>query len=314
MAKDLCSSSMPNGGAPECDRSRGIPRYVIISSKKFTKAEYASLLLFKNAFKAAALKSRDESDKLIVLPIALNVEKATEAKKTGTLNQGKSEILMEGIPAFNLQVKMSYRQSQILRSLNGLDLRIFVVDHVKAFWGELNDAEDLQGNQAQVYISGDDFTDGQSIKTVEISVSFTDVEAFKSAGAYLDLNFNVADYGRLKDVTLYEKIAAAANVINISGMIKTGKAGGGLDIYEDYKAAMAIGGNWTAKNLQTGLAMTITSVAQNAGGYWVFTLDATQWGALQSADQVEIKWAAPSVLDAANVTGVESVALVISKP
>lgn len=314
MATDLCSVNLPNAGVPECDKSRGIPRYLIVGAKEFTAGEYATIAAFKAALKAATLVSRNTSGKLIVLPLAANVEKATPDNATGTLNQGFTEVLREGFPSWNLGVQISNNHAQKLRPLNGQDVRVFVVDHNLNVWGTLTDTPGFKGEAAKIFVGGDDFTDGQSSKTVLINVAYTDVEEFKSSSRYFTIDFSVAAYGKLKDVELTEAIAASSNVFRITGKIKTGKVGVLLDVYTNYSTAMANTARWTAINTATGAAFTITSVAVNAGGYWTVTLDSTAWTALASLDSVTLNFAAPSVLDAASVTGIEGVSIVLVKP
>lgn len=314
MALDLCAVNMPNAGSPNCDKSRGIPRYIIVGSKEFEPADYATVAAFKAAFKAATLVGRNQSGKLIVLPVIADVQKKTSDNQTGTLNQGFTEVLREGFPSFDGGVQISNKHAQKLRPINGQDVKVSVVDHNLNYWGTyVSDSGNFRGESAKVFIGGDDWSDGQNSKTILINVAYTDVEEFKGSSAYMTIDFSVKDYGQLKDVDL-TLVSSASNVHNITGKISTGKVGYKLDIYDDYAAAMANVARWTAVNTATGAAFTITSVAQNAGGYWVVTLDSTAWTALSSGDKVTINFAAPSVLDAAGATGIEGVELIVEKP
>lgn len=311
---DLCSLLQPNAGAPECDKSRGIPRYLVIGNAAFLAANVASSATFKAAFKSACLKGRDESGKLIVLPIVMNVENQTEGNQEGTLNQGFKEVLREGAPAFLFGVRISNKHAQNLRALNKQEVKVFTVDDARLMWGTLTGTPSFEGEKAILFVGGDNFTDGQSSKMIAIGVSFTDVEGFKGSSVYQPIDFNVSDFGRLKDVYITEAAASAANVFKLTGKIKTGQFNKTLDVYADYAATMAAVNKWKAKNVATGAAFTITSVAVNAAGYWTVTLDTTAWTALTAGDQVEINFETPSVLDAAGVTGIEGVSLIVTKP
>lgn len=314
MSLTLCSSNLPNAGAPLCDKSRGIPRYLVIGDKEFLPADYVSIAAFKAAFKAATLLARGTAGKLIVLPLTVDVANKTAADKTGTLNQGFTEVLLEGFPAFDLGVQISNRHAQILRGLNGQNVNGFIFDQNFNGWGTMTATPGWRGEAMKLFVPGDNFTDGQSSKVVAINVAFTNVVEFKNSSRYFTVDFNVGDYGNLKDVDLTIAVASVANVHNITGKIKTGAINKLLDIYLDYSTALANAARWTCVNNQTGAAFTITSVATNAGGYWVVTLDSTAWTALGSGDSVTLNYAAPSVLDAAGATGIEGVAIVLTKP
>ncbi len=314
MPLDLCSQNLPNAGAPNCDKSRGIPRFLIIGDASFDSTAYASQVAFKAAFKSACLTARGTTGKLIVLPIIADVENKTGDNTTGSLNQGFTEVLREGFPAFDYGVQISNRHAQILRPLNGQDLKVFTVDHNLNIWGTYTSDAKFRGESAKIFVGGDNFTDGQSSKTVKINVSYTDVEEFKASSRYFTIDFAASDYGRLKDVQLYEKAAAASNVFKISGKISTGKVGYYLDIYLDYSAVIANIARWVATNKATGAAFTITSVAVNAAGYWTVTLDSTAWTALTTGDIVVLNFAGPSVLDAAGATGIEGLSIELVKP
>jgi hypothetical protein len=313
MALDLCSSNMPNAGVPLCDKSRGIPRYLIIGDYEFTTGDVVSIAAFKAAFAVQCLVSRNGSGKLIVLPLVTDVQNQTGDNQTGTLNQGFTEVLREGFPAFQLGVQISNNHAQQLRPLNNTDVKVFVVDHNLNVWGAITPAGKFRGESGRLFIGGDNFTDGQNSKTIPIYLSYTDIEEFKASSRYFTIDFSVKDYGQLRDGVL-TLVSSTTNVHNITLKFKTGKIGLSLDAYPDYATALANAARWVAKNTATGAAFTITSVATNAAGYWVVTLDSTMWTALASLASVTLNLAAPSVLDAAGATKLEGVEIILTKP
>jgi hypothetical protein len=314
MSLNLCSFNLPNAGVPQCDKNMGIPRYMIVGDYQFTTANFASIVAWKAAFAAQCLVGRNTSGKLIVLPIIANVENTTGDNLSGTLNQGFTEILREGFPSFNFGVQISNNHIQKFRALNNSDIKVFIVDNALNVWGVVTSAGKFQGFSSRIFAGGDNFTDGQSSKIQVFNWSSTDAEEFKSSSRYFSIDFSVADYGKLKDVDLTQAIASVANVHNITGKLRTGKIGYLLDVYADFSTALANVARWTCINNQTGAAHTITSVVVNAGGYWVVTLDSTMWTALASGESVSLNWAAPSVIDPVGATGVEGVAIVLTKP
>jgi hypothetical protein len=310
---NLCGVTLPNSGAPLCDKEMGIPQYLIVGDKSFDDTETASSEVFKTALKAAGLTSRNTSGKLIVLPLAQDVQNRTGENTTGTLNQGFTEVLRQGLPAFDLGVKVSTNHAQKFVALNGQELQVFVVDNNQNVWGAIDADDNFVGFTSKIFAGGDNFTDGQNSKTQLISWSILDIVQFKTAARYMPIDFSVKSYGILKDVYLEEAAANATNVFKITGKIPTGRVHQKLDVYEDFSTAMANAARWICKNLQTGATITITGVAVNAAGYWDVTIDSATYTALTVGDKFSLEWAGPSTLDAANVKGVESVLVICEK-
>jgi hypothetical protein len=314
MALDLCAYNLPNGGAPACDKTMGIPRYLIVGDGEFSSAQYATIAAFKTQLKAGTLVARGGAGKLIVLPIIADVQNKTGENTTGTLNQGFSEVIRQGFPAFDFGVQISNNHAQKFTALNNQDIKVFIVDNNLNVWGVETSTGNFRGFSSRIFVGGDNFTDGQGSKVILISWSSTDVEEFKISSRYFTIDFSVADYGKLKDVILFEKAAQASNVIKVSGKIKTGKVGYYLDIYADYSTGLGSAARWEATNTATGAAVTLTSVAVNAAGYWDVTVDSTTWTALASGASITLKLKGPSVLDAAGVTGIEGIEVIVTKP
>lgn len=314
MALNLCGVNLPNSGAALCDKEMGIPQFLIAGDKGFDNTETLTSAAFKAALKAAGLVARNTSGKLITLPLAQDVQNRTGDNVTGTLNQGFTEVIRQGLPAFDLGVKISNKHSQLFTPLNNQDLSIFVVDHNLNVWGAIDDNNKFVGFSSKLFSGGDNFTDGQNSKTQLISWSITDIVQFKTAARYMPIDFSVKSYGVLKDVYLEEAAANASNVFKVTGKIRTGRVHLDLDVYADYSTAMANAARWTLINATTGASITLTSVAANAAGYWDVTIDSTAYTALGSGAKMILSWAAPATLDAANVTGVESVSVILTKP
>jgi hypothetical protein len=149
-----------------------------------------------------------------------------------------------------------------------------------------------------------------------MTISASDPEEFAQSRYFVLPNTFVAtDYGVLLDVELYSKVAPSSNVFKIDGLVQTGEVKNSQSAYTNFGATLAVGSLWYAKNTVTGAAITITSVVVDAvNGCYTVTLDSTQFTALASGTVIEIGLNAPTVLDAANVTGVEGVAMTYTKP
>jgi hypothetical protein len=109
-------------------------------------------------------------------------------------------------------------------------------------------------------------------------------------------------YG-LQDVTLSGAAAVTASNYNVTAKTKSV----GTNLGDLYPAALAAAGMWIAKNGTTGAAVTITGVTYDSvNKYFVIDTDAADPDYPTAGQKMSITLAAPSVLDAAGITGYES--------
>jgi hypothetical protein len=87
-----------------------------------------------------------------------------------------------------------------------------------------------------------------------------------------------------------------------------------LDIYDDYGALLAplTFTAFTGANFTTALPITSVAVDATLKALTV-TFDVTTYNALAAGTKIKLVAPIPSVLDAANVTGIEILSLVITK-
>ena len=129
------------------------------------------------------------------------------------------------------------------------------------------------------------------------------------------VDFSTTDLDGLVDATV-EASGAVSGTTKFTVKVKTAQLNGAIDLYDNYKAQLAAPGVWSAKTgvgFATDLAITGV-VANDSDKTWSVTFDAVPYGALASAEQIQVSLAAPSVLNAANVPGIESIPVVITKP
>ncbi|MGL6149134.1 MAG: hypothetical protein ACRC1V_11825, partial [Plesiomonas sp.] len=160
--------------------------------------------------------------------------------------------------------------------------------------------------------AGDDQLNGIG----NITVTMIDLYECKEGRYYVSPGKSLpATTTSMLDVQLYEKGAAASNALKVSARIDVGEAGKVVDLYTDYATTLFSTANlWYAKNVATGAAVTITSIASNAAGYGVLTLDSTTHGALASGAKVEIGTVLPPALKSGGVMGIETVSFIYTKP
>lgn len=310
MAQEFCINTGGNTGAPNCDRTRGIPRFPVLGRKEFTPADMAD---FEAAYDAAVNAPMSDPNKLFPFPIIQDAANNATDNKKGTLGLGYTTTLLEGKPAYTWKVVIGQCQFKALRKFNGYKGPMFVPDVTNTFWGALKPNGNFVGyDVADFFVSGNDFGTGSDPVTATISVSLADAVQFNDFAAWIDTNdFNISDYKGLQDVQIVSLAAPTVSAFKLGGTF----ACSSVNAYDAYADALAVVGAWTAKSGNT--ALTITSVAKDAVlGGWTVTVDATAFGALASGAKVVINLASPAVLSALTtpVVGIEGVAYTYTKP
>lgn len=308
MALNLCGTVGQNTGPIKCDPKKGRPVTVAIGGKEFSAEEYATAAAFKAAFKAATKLANGTSGKLYGLPEFVGITNKTEANKEGNLGTfGPKVVLIEGKPGYEFDLAIGTVLEKRLRALNGQTIPVFVFDDAKQAWGWLNEDEKLVGYDCVLFCTPKPFEDGATPQVTKFTVSFISAGQFGDDCAYVPTTMSQKDFVGLKDVELVKK-SQVDNVGHVSVKIITSQAGNNLNIYDDYKALLTGAGkaNWKA-TLPDGTNGTITSVSgDDTAKDFIVTLDATEWAALSTNDIVTVNLQSPTVLDAANVTGIES--------
>jgi len=309
MSLNLCANVGANTGAIDCDVKRGRPVTIGISGATFTTTQTATPTAFKAAIKTACKIATGASGKFFGLPENVGITNKTDAPKEGILGTyGPKVYLIEGKPAYEFDLPVGIQLEKKLRAFNGKQVPVFIFDDQKYWWGRVDSAGNFAGYTAVLFCIPKPFEDANTPQVTKFLVSLVNASEFGDSGAYVPAtNMAVADVAGLKDVNLSFQAPQTTNVGKIFVKIATSQHGVDLNIYDDYSALLVVG-MWVATNAQTGAAFTITSVAVDAvNKCFTFTLDTTAFTALTSGQAVNVNLAAPSVLDAANITGIESV-------
>lgn len=313
----LCASvNAPNTAGVNCDKSMKKLKYLIKTDKEFSSSDYATTAAFIAAVRAAGLLARNDANKLFTFPLILDLQDNSTQNTTGSLGDGAVEVLQEGAPGFTGGFKATGVQVQNLRTLaNGGAARYLAIDEDNVCWGYRTAAGKFIGLKLDIFVNSDRFRAQGAVKQQTMSISASDPNEFaQSRYIALPSTFVATDYGTLLDVQLYSKVAPSSNVFKVDGLVNTGEVKNSQSAYTNFGAAL-VAACWYAKNVATGAAIAITSVAVDAVNLcYTVTLDATAWGALASLAVVEIGWNAPTVLDANNVTGVEGLSYTVIKP
>jgi len=282
-----------------------------------TPTEQLTLASRKAAFLEDSKLSKEDADKFFLLPLFLNKENKKEANQEQTLSNGLKFVTREGLPAWRFSFVTSQAQMKQLRKFNNTIVLVVMQDDKKRVWGSADSDGNLIGRQAQLFFEGLDFVDDASTSGMGyVSVAFIDAIENYDDAAFVETDFNFQTVLKaLLDVTLYEKAAATANALKVAGKVDVANLPEPLQVFEEYKTTLFnTGALWTATNLTSGASVTITSMAQNAAGYGVLTLDNTQWTAAASGTKFLIETVDPPALDAGGVVGIETVGFIYTKP
>jgi hypothetical protein len=317
-AQTLCASvSSPNAGGASCDKSMKKWKYLLKTEREFTPSEYASAALFIAAIRAAGLLARTDANKLFTFPIILNLDDNSTQNTTGNLGDGPIEVIQEGAFGATGGFKAGSRQVQNLRTLaNGNSARYLAVDEDNVVWGYKKASGNYVGIKLDVFVNSDRPRFQGAVKGQTMTISASDPTEFANS-RYLELtsSFVATDYGYLSDVQLYNKVAPSSNVFKIDALTQTAQVKETLGLQANFGATLASTSLWTCRNVTTGAAITLTSVAQDTGnGCYTVTVDSTAFGLLGSGALIEFNLAAPTALDAANVTGIEGLSFQYAKP
>jgi hypothetical protein len=124
MSLSLCGNSVNNTGGIACDKSRGVGKKLFIFNGSIVEADYATELALMTKLIANSKLSKDESDKVFVIPEVQEITDASEANTEGTLGLGFKATLREGRPAYTVKMFAGSDELKRLRSFNNQTVRI----------------------------------------------------------------------------------------------------------------------------------------------------------------------------------------------
>lgn len=306
MSFSLCSTTLGNTGAILCDVSPGIPKKISVwnGSKALTAIAGS---LFQPFLEASSKKSKLDSDKLFVFPTIEDVADKSESNKEGSLNQGFKTILVEGKPGYEFKVFAGASLVPQLRKFNNQTVRVLTLDVNSRVWGTKSGAN-FVGAQAKIFVTGLKFATGQNVEegVVTISVIYLDSAELNDDATFGEVDSFSGVVGLL-DVQLSEYAVHAANVFKLQALIPTAEIGESINVYDSFATPLETAGTilaHTGATFSTSLAVTsITKNVANKG--WDVTVEATAYGLLAASAPIRFSLANPTVLDAADVTGIE---------
>lgn len=317
MAFSLCGSIDTNTGAINCDVRKAVAKNLIIGGYSFSSSDYTDSTTFQSAYSAAVKLAKGSSNKLFPFPEIQGITNNQEANAEGTLGLGLKFILREGKPAYAFDIVVGTALERKLRKFNKQTVPVFIGDDANNVWGRKDANGNFIGYQALIFVSGKPWSDGSSVDTErsQVIVSFLSATDVFDNSFYMPIDFDINSITGLLDVEFREPAAHVSNAHKVIAEIESGKLTGKLNVYDTYADEFETEALWTAytgANFTT--ALTITTAAKDATNKgWTITFDSTAYTALSSGAKIKLNFAAPSVLDAADVTGIEGNAIILTK-
>jgi hypothetical protein len=314
MATSLCGSAgYENTGQVACDLERGNPIMILGGGATFSPADYADQATMDAAIIAKLKLANGNSQKLYPFPVIQGTADQTEAAKYGTLGYGLRFKLVRSKPSYEFDVLAGSSLEKRLMSFDGETVPLLILDDKNQMAGKKDNANYFLAADWQIGVEPRPYGDAQNAKSTKVTISLVDSRDFTENAFFHTTALATSQLTGLKDV-LMSDLSHVTNVWKIKFKIPTAKLNGDLDIYDDYGALLAplTFTAFTGANFTTALPITSVAVDATLKALTV-TFDVTTYNALAAGTKIKLVAPIPSVLDAANVTGIEILSLVITK-
>jgi hypothetical protein len=303
--------SIFNVGVPPCDMAKKKMKGVIFADKgvTFSGPETASVAAFIAAVKTKTTAAR--GNRVYPLWDLLNFEDNTGDPATGSIGNLTTATIItsDAIPAFRYGYNGTEARHKRIVAMMGATLDVFFVDQQYAVYGTEVSSGVFGGfSVLQAYADTSKFIVSDAVNQYSFRVTLGSITEYRDKSHYVVTNAGILAAVGLVNVVLSElsKTGGAVKLLAI--------ADGGTNLEPIYGPDISAL-TWTAKNLQTGAAITVTSVADApADNAYLVTLDSTAWAALASGDKVQIYGPTAAALGGAGVTPYEMISVIVTKP
>lgn len=237
-----------------------------------------------------------------------NSEKAV----TQSFGYGPEYTVRDGLYKWQFQFRKGKKPlNDALRSFNGDDWDVFFVDYNNVLWGQTYvDDEGNEGLQAipiiEVYTNPFGLNDGKKLADYLIDVKF-EPKYINELGAFIDdAGFQILDeLPPIQDVVVTGVADATSGTYDVT--IKTKFGFNLFDQYNSTTSGFAQVGVFKFTNATSGATIAVTGVVANAAGQnFKVTVSPTDPAYPTGSGKVQIDLVGPTELDAAGVTGFES--------
>lgn len=309
LANCASPDSVFNSGIPLCDLAKGKIKGVILADRgvSFTPADRASVASMIAAIKTKTTAARGSR----VYPVfdINNFEDSTGEPQTGSIGNLSTAtiVVQDGIPVFRFGYNGSEKRHARMALMNGASLDVFFIDDKFAMYGTQS-GDNLKGyNVLQAYTYVSRFIVADAVNQYSFQLTLGSIAEYRENSNYVVLNSGVLSAQGLIDVELFE----LSNVANVYKIQPIADGGTNLSANDTTNAAIA-GLTFTAKRLDTGAAIPITSVAaDNTLDALTVTFDSTAWTAAAGQD-VQLNGPSAADLAGAGVKPYEMIPVIIA--
>lgn len=299
LANCASPDSVLNTGVPLCDLAKKKMKAVIFADKgvRFSGAQIQTVAAFIIALKAATVAPRGQR----VYPIwdMLNFEDSTGDPATGSIGNLTTATIItsDAIPAFRFGYNGSEARHKRLAALAASSVDVFFVDEQWAIYGTDRNGAFGGFSVIQAYAYTSKFIVGDAVNQYSFHVTLGSIAEYRDQSRYVVANSGILAATGLINVEL-QKLSNATNVYKIQPI-----ADGGTNLATLYGAALAAM-TFTAKNLQTGAALAVTSVAYDStpgAEALTVTFDNTAYSALNVGDLFQLSGPSAATLATGNI-------------
>jgi hypothetical protein len=317
MSVDLLN--IPDCSTPDTQFNTGVPLCDLIKRKLigivfadagvfFTPTHRASKAAFLAEFAAKCFAAR--GSRIFPLWNIRNFNDQTGQPQTGGVgNLVTTNVKMsDEIPAFEIGYKGGEIQHQILSNVENGNYSVYLVDEAYTFYGTTSGVNMVGFSTEQIKVAISKFPTSDFVNQYSFSITFGSAIEFKSQSAFMKLSNAVTANKGLVNVTgsLFSQVS---NVVKIMPI-----AAGGTNLEVLYGTLISAL-SFTAKNVQTGAAFTVTSTADDAtNDAYTVTLDSTAYGLLATGESVDIYGPTPAAMAGASVKFYEFIPFRVTKP
>ncbi len=316
MALSILGQTSANVGQILGDDSKGVIKAMAIFGGTLTATQTADAAAIQAALIANSKLAKTETEKIYWLPEVQNFEDKAEQNSTGALNLGPTVMLKEGKAGYEIRVDGSSEFAKQMRKWNNKTVGIFEYDSNRKLWGR-QVGDDFKAYSAKVYVNAMRVASGQAPEEgiVTITISFLSSTEYGDQAKCLNLaDVDVSLIATQNDAPFRIGAINVTNVHKLAWGIPLGVQGQYYDVLAKFATQIGTASaNFEAHTgTNYGTPLAITSVAIVSGLLNV-TFDSATYTALAAGTKIRFQAKAPTVLAAAGITDIESVAVILTK-
>lgn len=308
-----CASpeSVFNTGIPLCDVKKKKIRGVIFADAgvSFSGAEVQSIGSFINAVKTKTIAARGQR----VYPVwdLQNFADNTGDPATGAVGNltTATTVTNDAVPSFSFGYNGTEARHKKMAAMNSMSLTVFFVDAGWTVYGYKDADGSIRGfDVLQAYADVSKFPVDNTVDQYRFRITLADIGQYRDRTEYVVTNSGILSAVGLINVYLTQ-YNLAANVVKVAAIAEGG------DNMQVLNGTAIAGLTWTAINLQTGDAVALTTIAEDAVGQgFTITIDNAAWTALGSGDSIQIFGPLAAALSGAGVRPYEFMSVIVTKP